>query len=157
MILRGIRSGSLAFAAVAAGYAMFLADHWLDGFFGLFGVFPGTESAWWMLTHHLDSVLFALLFAWKPLYDRLPGAGWTKGLVFGLLWAILVSLVALIGGGLGAQPLSAMGFTPSAAATNLVLHLIWGFVLGALYLPVHGARAESGGQRVEASTASAIE
>jgi hypothetical protein len=73
------------------------------------------------------SLLFALLF--EP---RLRGASWERGVQFALVpWAFsLVVLMPLVGGGLfgmglGAGPLPVVG--------NLILHVIWGAALGAVW------------------------
>lgn len=135
MVLPRINFKSLLVASLAAGYAMYVIDYRMAGVFGLFGMFPGTNDAWWMLTHHVDSILFALPFAWPALYERLPGAGWLKGLVYGFLWWLVVLLiVGSIAGALGAENLPQPAST-GAIITVILLHLIWGFVLGVLYVP----------------------
>jgi hypothetical protein len=135
MAIKGIHFKSLVLAGVVAGYIMFFVDKWFNGFLGLFGLFPGTSNPWWMLEHHLESILFALLFAWPAVYYRLPGPGWTKGLVFGLAWDILVWITSAISGSLGASIFENMPMTAPVMVTEVLLHLIWGFFLGVLYNP----------------------
>lgn len=135
--IRGINFNSLVVAGAVAGYLMYFADKMFAGLFGLFGFFPGTDNAWWMLTHHIDAIIFAIPFAWPAIYDRLPGAGWLKGLIYGFLWWLVFLLIlGWIAGALGAKPFQQMA--PKSAAmvfTPLLLHLVWGFFLGVLYNP----------------------
>lgn len=135
MVVRGINFRSLVFAGFAAGYLMYFVDRWFAGFLGLFGAYPGTDSAWWMLEHHIDSILFALLFAWPFVYNRLPNGGWLKGLVFGFAWTVALAIVAWVAGALGAGMFQQMPMTAAAMISNLLLHLLWGFLLGVLYTP----------------------
>lgn len=137
--IKGVNVKSLFFAGFMAGYVMFFLDYWLAGFLGLFGVFPGTKDVWWMILHHVDSIfLFSLAFAWPTLYRRWPGSGLVKGLVYGLVLWIVVVVVMLVGGALGAKMFSgpAPGF--SFMASQFILHLVYGAVLGALYVPPEG-------------------
>jgi hypothetical protein len=135
MTVRGIHLKSLIFASLAASYLMFFVDKWFAGTLGLFGAFPGTSSTWWMIEHHLDGILIALLFAWPFLYTKLPGPGWGKGLVFGIFWNIALIITALIASALGANPFSQMPSSAGAVITGFLLHMIWGTLLGALYNP----------------------
>jgi hypothetical protein len=84
--------------------------------------------------HLVVGVLWALLYA-GVFEQRLAGPSWLKGLKFALLpWALsLVVFLPLVGGGmfglgLGAGPLPAIG--------NLLLHLVYGVTLGAVYGPL---------------------
>ncbi len=88
------------------------------------------------------AVIYARLFV-----QRLPGAGWQRGMLFSLIpW--LLSLLVFF-------PMTGLGFFGSEldagilpAVGNLVLHLIYGAVLGTLY------RADVG---VQAGDASALD
>jgi hypothetical protein len=116
----------------------------------------GVQLWFWALTHNsvvdfttgspylLVALHFCFGIAWAVVYaawaePRLTGPGWRRGLVFSLLpWlgSVLVFL-PLVGGGpfglaLGAGPLPVLG--------NLVLHLVYGVVLGELC-----SRAATGG------------
>ncbi|MEJ2722241.1 MAG: hypothetical protein P8181_14065, partial [bacterium] len=134
---------SIVFAGFAAGYLMFFLDMWFSGLFGLFGIFPGTSNAWWMLQHHIDSIIFALVFAWPAVYTRLPGGGWLKGLAFGLLWAVAYFIVSTITGQLGAELFQRMPLSFAAAISALLLHALWGFFLGVLYVPPQQISAQT--------------
>ncbi|RME00122.1 MAG: hypothetical protein D6814_04210 [Calditrichaeota bacterium] len=135
MVVKGINFKSYPFAALVAGYMMVFVDGWLKGFIGLFGIFPGASNAVWFITHLMDSMVFALLFAWPAVYNKLPGGGWLKGMVFGFLFWILVSIISFISGALGATMFKQMQFTASAAFSGILLHLVYGFFLGILYVP----------------------
>jgi hypothetical protein len=83
------------------------------------------------------AMFFAGGLLWAMLYGlvfepRLRGAGWERGVRFALIpWLVsLVIFLPLVGGGLfgmnlGAGPLPSVG--------NLILHLVYGAVLGAVY------------------------
>ncbi len=133
-IVKNINFKSLVFAGFAAGYIMYFVDFWFAGLLGLFGLFPGTKDTWWMITHHIDAILIGLLFAWPAVYGKLPGASWLKGLVFGLGFWILTLIVGFIAGALGAKMFSG-GMPGSAVVSSLLLHLVYGFFLGVLYVP----------------------
>lgn len=144
MVKSRINFKSLFVAGLIAGYGMFLVDKWFAGVLGgLFGMFPGTDNAWWMLTHHVEAVVFALPFAWPAIYEILPGSGWLKGVTYGFLWWLVVLLVlGSIAGALGAGPMRAM--VPSGATgviSVVLLHLVYGFLLGALYAPPESVTA----------------
>jgi hypothetical protein len=79
----------------------------------------------------VGGVIWALVYG-LFFERRLSGAGWQRGVKFALLpWAVsLVVLLPLAGGGLlgfglGAGPLPIIG--------NLLLHAVYGAVLGAIY------------------------
>jgi len=85
-------------------------------------------------------VFFAGGLIWAVLYGvfaepRLSGSAWEQGVMFALVPCVfsLVVFLPLVGGGflgmsLGAGPLPIVG--------NLVLHLVYGAVLGLVYGPV---------------------
>lgn len=133
--IKNINFASLVLAGFVGAYVMFFIDQWFAGFLGLFGAFPGTSNAWWMLEHHIDGIIFALPFAWPALYYRLPTSKIAKGLSYGLLWVIALAIVSAISGALGAARFSQMPMTASAVISNLLLHLVWGFFLGVIYTP----------------------
>lgn len=141
MVVKGINFKSLPFAGFLAGYIMYFVDKWFVGFLGLLGAFPGTDSAWWMLEHHIDSIMIAFIFAWPALYNILPGGGWLKGLIFGFLWWILLTIVSFITGALGAEMFQQMAFSATTVISGIILHLIYGFFLGVLYVPAEPSKA----------------
>ncbi len=85
------------------------------------------------------AVAYALWFV-----QRLPGTDWQRGMLFSLIpWALsLVVFFPIAGGGLFGRDIEA-GFLP--ALGNLILHLVYGGVLGTLY------RSEVGHQAGEES------
>jgi hypothetical protein len=133
--VRGIHFKSAVWAGFAAAYLMYFVDNWFAGALGLFGLFPGWKNLTWMLGHHIDGILFALPFAVPAIYDRLPGGRAVKGLVYGLLFMILVGIVIFIGGALGASTLKGMQGGAAQMISMLLLHLVYGFFLGLLYNP----------------------
>ncbi len=135
MVLKGINFKSLVLAGFVAGYVMYFVDKWLGGFLGLFSIFPGTKNAWWMLEHHIDGIIIALLFAWPAVHQKLPGGGWLKGSIFGLAWAIVLFIIMLIGGALGSKAFQQIPVNATVAISNFLLHIIYGFFLGILYVP----------------------
>jgi len=137
--IKGINFKSFIAASLIAGYVMFQADKFLGGTLGLFGFFPGTKDWGWIFTHHVDSIIFALPFVWQPIYSRLPGKGWLKGVSYGFLfWLIMDLIVGSIAGGLGSHYFQNMG-TPTfgVIVSFILLHVIWGFMLGVLYNPAN--------------------
>jgi hypothetical protein len=84
-------------------------------------------------------LVWAIVYA-RWFVERLPGAGWQRGMLFSLLPWLLSLLVFFPATNLGffGSELDA-GFLP--AAGNLVLHLIYGAVLGTLYRADVGAHA----------------
>lgn len=142
MVISRINFKSLLVAGLVAGYVMFLTDKFFAGVFGLFGLFPGTENGWWMLTHHVDAIVFALPFAWPAVYEMLPGEGWVKGMTYGFLfWLIFPFIVGMIAGALGGEYFQQMEASASIVVTMILLHLVWGFFLGVLYVPAEESAA----------------
>ncbi|MGH2355411.1 MAG: hypothetical protein ACRDJN_27705 [Chloroflexota bacterium] len=150
---RALLSGFVASVAMLFAFAVAYAGAWL-----LAGVLPvdqplaGTLGQWLAgLTQNafIDlaqpnlyaalAVYFAGGLLWAALYaavfePRLGGAAWQRGLVYALvpwLFSLLVFLPLVGGGllglGLGAGPLPIIG--------NLLLHVVYGITLGALYGP----------------------
>jgi hypothetical protein len=99
-----------------------------------------------VLLHFVAGIAWAVVYA-ALAEGRLRGPGWRRGLLFAplpWLFSLFVFLPALGGGvlglGLGAGPLPIIG--------NLLLHLVYGVTLGAIYPPEsdqllieHGERA----------------
>ncbi|HEV8637936.1 MAG TPA: DUF6789 family protein [Chloroflexota bacterium] len=84
-----------------------------------------------LLLHFGVGIALGLVYA-AFVEPRLEGPGWRRGLVFSLIpWVLsLVFFLPLVGGGLfglglGAGPLPILG--------NLILHLVYGAVLGWVY------------------------
>ncbi|NIW79965.1 MAG: hypothetical protein GWN16_11120 [Calditrichae bacterium] len=135
--IKNINFGSLVIASLAGGWMMYFVDKWFAGFLGLFGLFPGMGSWEWMLGHHVESIIFAIPFAWTAIYNKLPGGGWLKGIIYGILfWLVFPFIVGLIAGALGAEPFRQMTAGSAGSFISVILaHVIYGFFLGALYNP----------------------
>src|SRR5579862_2152400 len=108
---------------------------------GMLGGLYGWNSAalGWVLLF-VTGIAFALLYAYR-FVNRLPGAGWQRGLVFGILpWLVMMVIVAPLLPLL--SPTMAPTATPGFFFTEmglgaimglLIAHLGWGTVLGAVY------------------------
>ncbi len=128
---------SLLFAGFAAGYLMAFADEWLKGFLGLFGVFPGLENTRWLVFHQIDSILFAIPFAWwagRSAYAPL----WLAGAIYGVIWWLLSVIFAVIARVGGAERMRGRQMPARAVVSNFLLHAVWGFFVGLLYVRLVG-------------------
>lgn len=136
-----------------AGYIMTLAGYWMEGLWGLprmdmagsgMKYLGGEKPGWWVvgiIAHHIDSIVLGLLYA--TLYPTLVNLGLAEGIlltgviggiVFGfLIWVILVNLIVMPLSGAGAFGSKLPSAKPIWA--NLILHLIYGVILGAIYVP----------------------
>ncbi len=90
---------------------------------------PATPALGWVLHFLIGSVVWGLAFAF--LFSRLPGASAViKGLVFGVLAWLLMMILPMPMAGAGFFGLK-MGLM--APVMTLILHLIYGVVLGYVY------------------------
>jgi len=85
----------------------------------------------WMagITVHLLLGGLAFPIVFHALYPTLPGAGWLKGLIFGMILAVIALAVVM--------PMAGMGMfmvnhpQPAMAAVGLLMgHAVYGIVLG---------------------------
>ena len=85
----------------------------------------------WLGHFFLGTVIWGLVYA--AWHASLPGAPVVKGLIFGVLaWlAMMIVFMPLAGHGPFARSLG-----PQAAVATLVLHLVYGAVLGVVYAKV---------------------
>jgi hypothetical protein len=132
--LRGLAAGLVATAAVSVAMALksmlgvlVEADliRLVSAAFNLLFGTPHTPALGWLL-HVLVGVVWGLAFAW--ICDRLPGrSGAVRGIVFALWpWlAMMLVLMPIAGAGWFALALG-----PLAMAWLLLLHLLFGAVLG---------------------------
>lgn len=144
-----VEVGLASLAGFAAGYVMALGAYWLEGVFGIprldFGhtgiKYVGGEKpgAWFVgiAFHLVDSVLLGLLYA-AAVYPNVArggivaGAGW--GMAYGaVLWLVLAMIVVMPLMGSGPFGVRTGSWKPAAA--SLVLHLVYGAILGGVYLP----------------------
>lgn len=82
----------------------------------------------WVMHFTIGAVLWGTLFAW--LDPSLPGEShWFKGVLFAVgAWLIMIVMMPMAGAGFFGAHLGMM-----APVMTLVLHLIYGFVLGTVY------------------------
>ena len=85
----------------------------------------------WLAHFFLGTVIWGLLYA--ALHASLPGAPVVKGLIFGVLAWLAMMIVFMPLGGHGPFALS---LGPQAVVATLVLHLVYGAVLGVVYTRV---------------------
>jgi hypothetical protein len=132
-------------AGLVAGYVMALAGLWAGNIPGLVAIdiadfgrrymVSDSPVAWLVgvASHLINSVL--LIFLWASVVE--PNLFWPRS-VEGLVWGLF--LAAVFAGALVA-PVSGLGFmgwrTGNArfAATNVLLHALWGAVAGMIYVP----------------------
>jgi hypothetical protein len=83
----------------------------------------------WVMHFMIGSVLWGTLFAW--LDPNIPGEGhWLKGILFAIgAWLVMmIVMMPMAGAGLFGSHLGMM-----APVMKLILHVIYGFVLGTVY------------------------
>jgi hypothetical protein len=141
---REIDFAGVALAGLAAGYAMALVGLWAGRIPGLVSIdiadygrrymVSDRASAWvlGLASHLANSFLLALV--WATLVEpNLELPRWLEGLVWGEVLAFVLA-------GALVAPLSGQGFmglrTGSArfALSNVLMHGVWGLVLGAIYV-----------------------
>lgn len=87
---------------------------------------PANPAVGWVIHFMIGTVVWGIAFA--LLYEKLPGSSpTTKGIVFSVLAWLLMMLIPfpMAGAGLFGMKLGIM-----APVMTLVLHLVWGAVLG---------------------------
>jgi len=96
---------------------------------------PGSPVAAWIVHLAIGVVLWGLVFA--GTYETWPGAPAMKGAVFAIMiWLLTMSMfMPMVGAGFFATNIG-----PAAAVATLVLHLVFGVVLGGVF----GRRYEGG-------------
>src|SRR4029078_2242927 len=140
---RQVDFGGVVLAGITGGYLMALVGLWAGRVrslveidiadYGRRYMVSDRASAWLLgfVSHLLNSILLVLLWAMVVL----PNVHINQVLA-GLLWGEILA-VLLAGGMVG--PLSGIGFmgmktsNPRFALTNLLMHAVWGVVIGALY------------------------
>jgi hypothetical protein len=145
---REVDFAGVVLAGLIGGYVMAVAALWAGKVPGLtaidiadFGrryIVSDRPSAWYfgMASHLANSVILTLV--WATLIE--PNLAWPRpweGLVWGELLALTLS-GALVG------PLAGLGFmgwrtgSPRFAATNVLMHAVWGVIIGLIYAPPRG-------------------
>ncbi|MFN3265179.1 MAG: hypothetical protein ACK42C_09810, partial [Aquificaceae bacterium] len=133
-VMKGVNFWSFLFASQMGGWAMVVLDMVYAGWFGLFGVFPGTKDWGWVLKHQIDATLFAIPLVLPYVWRLLPGPGLLKGIIYGVLWHIFVMIVSFVGS-LGNALWFQKPMPVNAQISTFVLHAVWGGVTGFLYNP----------------------
>jgi len=141
---RQVDFGGVVLAGITGGYLMALVGLWAGRVrylvaidiadYGRRYMVSDRASAWLLglLSHLLNSILLVLLWAMVVL----PNVHINQVLA-GFLWGEILA-VLLAGGMVG--PLSGIGFmgmktsNPRFALTNVLMHGVWGIVIGALYV-----------------------
>ena len=141
---RQVDFGGVVLAGITGGYLMALVGLWAGRVrylvaidiadYGRRYMVSDRASAWLLgfLSHLLNSILLVLLWAMVVL----PNVHINQVLA-GFLWGEILA-VLLAGGMVG--PLSGIGFmgmktsNPRFALTNVLMHAVWGIVIGALYV-----------------------
>ncbi len=141
-----IHLGQAIFAGFVAGYIKTLAGYWIEGVFGLPKVdsaaagmkyLGGDKPGWWwagIIFHFFNSILFTLAYAWwfYPRADWIA-APWLRGVVWGILIMIVIPIILL--GTIGALSRQRMTGGVKQKVSLLIVYVIWGFVVGILYMP----------------------
>jgi hypothetical protein len=145
LTLREIDLGGVVIAGLVAGYVMAMAGLWASRVPGLVAIdiadfgrrymISDRPSAWLLgLGSHLaNSIILTLAFA-MVIKPWLHFAGWLEGLLWGEALGLVLSgtLVAPMAG-LGV--LGVKTRDPRFAVTSMVLHGLWGTIVGFLYVP----------------------
>ena len=94
-----------------------------------------------LMAHFMNGVIFAVIYAF--LFTVLGRVGWTWGLVFGAVHGVMAGLVMGMmhvvhpnmgpGKELPALGLFARNISPMAPAGLIMLHLVYGAIVGAIY------------------------
>jgi hypothetical protein len=142
---REVDLGGVVLSGLVAGYVMALTGLWSGRVPGLVAIdiaeygrrymVSDRPSAWLfgMASHLTNSIVLVLV--WAMAIE--PNLGWPRPLE-GLLWGEALALT--LAGALVA-PLTGIGFlgyrTGNArfAVTNVLMHAVWGLVVGVLYVP----------------------
>jgi hypothetical protein len=153
-MIEGVNIGHALIAGFLAGFVFTLSAYWLEGVYGFprmdFGAMGlkymgGDKPGWWFVGqayHHLVSMILALVYAGavflnlEDIFDK--PIEWWWGPIAGAAYGLVVLLVVPTGL-LGTITVLLGGKLPSdrkMMVANLILHLVWGATLGALYFPV---------------------
>lgn len=149
-VIEGVNFPSYLFSSLIAGYVMMAVDMMLDGFFGLFGtyreyldtvrqfeLFDGYEGLAMAIGHTINSLVLALIFVNKRIYNKIPAkSGLIKGVIFGIVWHVCVLVVLLISSLGGAKfAVNMLSSSYTSQVSLFLLHIVWGGTLGLLYTP----------------------
>lgn len=127
----GIAAGFAATVVLSAIMVMKQAMHVmpeLDPIRMISGMMGARRATGWLVHFAIGTLLWGILFAWLAQY--LPGAIWLRGIIFGVgAWLVMMVLMMPMA---GAGPFG-LKMGPMAPVATLLLHCIFGAVLGAVY------------------------
>ena len=153
-MIEGVNVGHALIAGFFAAFLMSTAAYWLEGVFGLPRIdlgmvgqkyMGGDRPGWWFVgqaSHYILSMGLALVYAsgvalnLEDLFGK-PLEWWwgpPAGMVYGL--AVFLILPVGIVGSITVLSIGILPRDPKALVANVLLHLLWGATLGALYFPV---------------------
>jgi uncharacterized membrane protein YagU involved in acid resistance len=95
---------------------------------------PAVMSAWWwtgMIWHFVNgTIIFSLIYS-SLIYGWMPGENWVRGMIWGIiLWiGMEIILMPVTGNGVFSDHAT---YPVMRVLDNLILHAIYGAVLGAL-------------------------
>jgi hypothetical protein len=143
---REVDFAGVVLAGFVAGYLMAMVGLWAGSLPRLVAIdiadigrrymMSDRPSAWLMgmVSHLINSILLVLL--WASMIE--PNLSWPRALE-GLVWG---EILAVLFSGALIAPLSGLGFmgrktgTPLYAVTSVLMHGVWGLVIGILYSPI---------------------
>ena len=132
-------------SGLIAGYVMAISGLWAGRVPGLVAVdiadfgrrymVSDRPSAWFfgLASHLVNSIILVLLWA-CVIEPNLTWPRWLEGVTYGVVLAFTLA-------GILVAPMSGLGFmghktgSPAFAMTNILLHGIWGALVGVLYVP----------------------
>ena len=142
---REVDFAGVVLAGLVAGYVMAMVGLWAGTLPGLVAIdiadfgrrymMSDRPSAWLMglASHLINSILLVLL--WASFIE--PNLSWPRALE-GLVWG---EVLAVLFAGALVAPLSGLGFMGRRtgkvqyALTSLLMHGVWGLIIGILYVP----------------------
>jgi hypothetical protein len=143
--LREIDFAGVVVAGLIAGYVMAIAGLWagrIPGFaaldiadFGRRYIVSDRPSAWFfgLASHLANSVILTLLWA-SVVEPNLSWPRWLEGAGFGVVLAVTFA-------GALVAPMAGLGFMGrksgglAFASTNVLVHVVWGTLVGLIYVP----------------------
>ena len=143
---RQIDFSGVVLAGLMAGYLMALAGLWADRIPGLAAVdiadfgrrymISDRPSAWLfgLISHLANSIILTFLFA-VAVVPNFTWPRWLAGSIYGLFLSIVLA-------GLLVSPMAGLGFMgrkaggPGYAITDMLIHLLWGVLIGLIYVPL---------------------
>jgi hypothetical protein len=142
---REVDFAGIALAGSIAGYVMALAGLWAGRVPGLVAIdiadfgrrymISDRPSAWFvgLASHLMNSVLLAFLWA-SAIEPNLHWPRWLESTAYGAALAVVLA-GALVAPGAGLGFMGRRTGRPHFALTSLLVHLLWGVLVGVLYVP----------------------